>query len=343
MRARALVVFLALAPSAAAQVARPLSLRPGQVAALQRVVDAAEEQQLEADPDIGWDPHFMKGPDGRTYVPFTVTIKGEADAVAVYMRVVQRAPLDDNTSRALLGSRLSQGAIGLEAMRDTRRMTWARSVFQDAVGIRTSKGEDGGRVFRTAVLVPPGVHDLYLAIRDRDAGPGDKTLLMKRALTAPRFADETICLSSLVRVARIDPLAGPLRDKDRIVHPYVIGQAELLPRAGADFRRSDTLTLAFFVYNAAADDKGKPDVQVNYRLFREGFAARRAIGETSPQRLDATTLPADFDLRAGNQLAPIQQFSLDAYEPGEYTVEVVVTDRRSGERAADHALFRIWP
>ena len=96
------------------------------------------------------------------------------------------------------------------------------------------------------------------------------------------------------------------------------------------------------MYNASPDEKGKPDVEVNYRLFQEGFAARRAIGETPPQRLNAATLPADFDVRAGNQLAPIQSLALEPYEPGEYMLQVVVTDRRSGDRAADQMLFRIW-
>jgi hypothetical protein len=335
------VVALSSVSPAAAQLARPLSLPSADVAALQRVVDAAEQQQLEGDPGIRWDVHFMKGPDGRTYVPFTVTIAAAHEAVGVYMRVVQRAPIDDNTSRALLGSLLSQGAIGLDTMRDARRTTLARSVFQDAVGIPTSKAVDGGRLFRAAVLVPPGDHDFYIAIDDRSRRSRER-LLLKRPLKVPKFPQEGLCLSSVITVDRVEPLAAPLREKDRIVHPYVIGQSELMPRTGVEFRRSDTFTVAFFIYNASADDKGKPDVEVTYRLFREGFAARRGIGETTPQRLGPATLPADFDLRAGHQLAATQSLPLDPYQQGEYTLDIGVTDRRTGAHAAHQVLFRIW-
>src|SRR5687767_11418128 len=170
------VVALSWVAPAAAQVARPLSLPPGEVAALRRIVEAAEQQQLEGDPGIRWDVHFMKGPNGWTYVPFTVTIAPLHEAVGVYMRVVQRAPIDDNTSRALLGSRLSQGALGLESMREARRITLSRPVFQDALGITTSKAVDGGRLFRTAVLVPPGDHDFYIAIDDRGRRSSERGL-----------------------------------------------------------------------------------------------------------------------------------------------------------------------
>ena len=110
----------------------------------------------------------------------------------------------------------------------------------------------------------------------------------------------------------------------------------------AEFQRADTLNLAFLVYNASVDDRAKPDIEINYRLFREGFAARWGIGETSPQRLDATTLPAAFDLRAGHQLAATQSLPLEPYETGEYTIEVIVTDRRNGARFGHQMLFRIW-
>jgi hypothetical protein len=91
------------------------------------------------------------------------------------------------------------------------------------------------------------------------------------------------------------------------------------------------------------DDAGKPAVDVRYRLVREGFAADRVLGTTGPEPLDRTTLPADFDLRAGHQLAPTHTLPLMSYDPGEYRLVIAVADRRTTASVEDQVRFRILP
>jgi hypothetical protein len=53
-------------------------------------------------------------------------------------------------------------------------------------------------------------------------------------------------------------------------------------------------------YNAVPDERGKPDVEVEYWLDEEGFAGPRAASPPAIDVLDETTLPAELDLRAGH-------------------------------------------
>jgi hypothetical protein len=87
------------------------------------------------------------------------------------------------------------------------------------------------------------------------------------------------------------------------------------------------------------DASGKPDVQVEYRLFQQNFSGERLLGATAPQKFDASTLPSNFDVRTGQQLAAVQSLPLNAYKPGTYRLAIRVTDRRSSVTTEESVRF----
>jgi hypothetical protein len=80
-------------------------------------------------------------------------------------------------------------------------------------------------------------------------------------------------------------------------------------------------------------------VRVEYRLFQQNFSGERLLGATAPQLFDASTLPADFDVRRGQQLAAVQSLPLEAYKPGTYRFAIRVTDQHSGATTEESVRF----
>jgi hypothetical protein len=148
-------------------------------------------------------------------------------------------------------------------------------------------------------------------------------------------------VSSAILAERVDALNAPVSVSEQALRPYAFGTAELLPAGDDELRQDETLHVAFLIYDADADGAGKPDVRIDYRLYQQNFSSERLLGATAPQRLDATTLPAGFDLRRGQQLAAVQSLPLAAYTPGTYRLAIQVTDNRTGRTAHEQVRFVI--
>jgi hypothetical protein len=89
------------------------------------------------------------------------------------------------------------------------------------------------------------------------------------------------------------------------------------------FERSQVMEYAFAIYNAQLDAAGKPNVQTQVRLFRNG--QQIFSGEVKP--VDAANQP---DLR---RLASGGAMQLGAeMEPGEYVLQIIVTDSLAKEK-----------
>ncbi len=74
----------------------------------------------------------------------------------------------------------------------------------------------------------------------------------------------------------------------------------------------------------------KPDVTVEYNFYQKpSGAAEKFFNKTSPQALNATTLPPQFDMSLGHQLQTGQAVPLATFPAGDYRLEIKVTDKLS--------------
>lgn len=320
---------------------------------LTRLADAAQQGQRESDKALRWVGHFMKGPDGKTYVPYTLLIdaaRGTFETASVYVRVVEGAVYDAERRHTVYGNNaapLPPGAQVGTAPEPTvlanagANLAGARRVFEDAFRLDTRPAADS-RVLRGAMTLRPGAYDVYITVDDRTRGSDASSALMRQRVVVPDFSKPGLALSSILVVDRLETLSEPVTDNERAGFPYALGATNLVPRLHAEFRQHEALSIAFMVYGATPDDTDKPAVDVRYRLVREGFAADRVLGTTA-ERLDRTTLPADFDIRAGHQLVPTHTLPLMSYDPGEYRLVIAVADRRTGANVDDQVRFRILP
>ncbi len=89
------------------------------------------------------------------------------------------------------------------------------------------------------------------------------------------------------------------------------------------FERGQVMEYAFAIYNAQLSAAGKPNVQTQVRLFRNG--QQIFSGEVKP--LDVTGQPDLKRLAAGGAMQLGKEM-----EPGEYVLQVIVTDPLAKEK-----------
>jgi hypothetical protein len=370
MTSRAFVAVLILfAASTALGQSRRQPRRVGldENALLQKIVeDAAAGLPTAGNAWLKWTPHFLRGAGGKTYVPFTLRIEeapGAFASAAMYVRVAprgdegragKRADGVQNVTGVAIGDlpvnspERRVGGAGAPTASDASlmlRSLTAKNVnsaypFEAAYGV-VSHAADKMATVQRAFEVKPGEYDLYIALLERDSNGQKKWALLKEAITVPSFEGEGLRVSSVILAENIAPLTAPVPVAQQAERPYAFGAAELVPAADDELRQDEILHIAFLIYDASIDAAGKPDVQVEYRLYQENFASDRLLGAAPPQVLNQSTLPTSFDLRTGQQLAAMQSLPLTAYKAGTYRLAIRVVDKRSGSTADEQIRFVI--
>jgi hypothetical protein len=342
-------------------------LTQSELAEVKTLVVAADRAMkgdpLHVDASVRWLPHFLRAPDGRTYVPYTIAIddvpRDTFSSVALYVRVAARGDRRISTER---DTRIGPTGVDVPVFAyDAAAAASARLRLLDRPDQKQSgpypfeaahfapvwwSGGRGPGILRRALVVAPGSYDLYIVMRERDASVGSgrtpKSTVFKRELEVPDFSTKTLSMSSPIIAAEISPIARALEPEEQTVRPYAFGSAEIEPAVTLTFAPSDTLSLVFFVYNPAMDGKGKPDVAAEFRFFQIGAGGgAEPFDRPVMQRYDAAELPPEFDLRAGHQIVPMQALPLASFPPGQYRLEVRVTDRRASATTARDLQFLV--
>ena len=103
-----------------------------------------------------------------------------------------------------------------------------------------------------------------------------------------------------------------------------------------------TATILFYVYNPGLDKTtGKPDLTIDYNFYQKIEGAEKFFNKTPTLLLNATTLPATFDFKAGHQLNGGQGLPLASFPEGEYRVEIKIVDKASGKTKTENRQFTV--
>jgi hypothetical protein len=152
-----------------------------------------------------------------------------------------------------------------------------------------------------------GAYQMRVAVRDASS---ERVGAAAQFVEVPDLEKQRLLLSGLVvsgvsttgvEAAEPDPLTGP---------------------AVRRLRRGSMLDYRYNIYNAALDATGKPQIQTQMRLFRDGqpvFTGKLNPLDTSKQT-DLKRLGAVGRLRLGPEMVP-----------GQYTIQVTVTDTLAPE------------
>jgi hypothetical protein len=119
---------------------------------------------------------------------------------------------------------------------------------------------------------------------------------------------------------------------------------EIVPAFETKFTKKSELSTFMLIYNPKVDGSNKPDISVEYNFFQKPAGqAEKFFNKTSPQNLNAQTLPPNFDFAAGHQLQTGQAVPLASFPEGDYRLEIKVTDKIANKTLTREVNFTVSP
>jgi len=301
---------------------------------------AATTQAAPNDLSLTWvREDVLKALGNQQYVPFTVSIdpsKLSGGNATIYWRVVARTPAPPPAA-APANARNEQ---------NDRKGAKPEYAYED-VGSVSVDSKQGPYGISRSFAVGPGSYDVWVVVKEptpqrpqRNAPP-PKVSLIKQAVEVPDLWNGELNTSSVFVTQRIDPLPAPLTPQQQVERPYALGTMEIVPVVETKFTKKAELSTLLMIYNVKTDAANKPDVSVEYNFYRKEAGGEKFFNKTSPQSLNAQTLPPQFDFSAGHQLQSGQAVPLTSFPEGDYRLEIKITDKLGAKSLTRNVNFTV--
>ena len=306
---------------------------------LVQLVDAVSAGQMPGgDAWLRWHHHFLKAPNGRVYVPFTLEIEeagGGFESIIMYVRAVRRS------DESLRPADSSQSDDMYNGLLWAIQPTSPKYAFEGVDEIEITETQQGRHRIQRALILRPGHHDIYIAVGERQpsgspGGTKSRSTVLKESLTVPDFLGTGLRTSGIILAERVSSLPIPLLFSEQRGRPYALGSVEIVPAPDARFMRGEALSIVFFIYGARMKGNA-PDVTVNWRFFRETGVSETTHGQMPPERFN-TTIGRQGSL---DQLLVSQAVPLDAFPAGAYRAQIEVTDHLARRTSTDEVRFTV--
>ncbi len=313
---------------------------------IQNIVKIVDEmaagQPAPNDLSISWlREDVLKAQGNKEYVPFTVTIdqsKLGGGTVAFYWRVVPKS-----------GAAPAAEPAGQKKDDKKDKNKKPDYAYEDISFVPVTAGQNPMRISRS-FTVSAGTYDVFIVAKEPmpekapKNAPAPKTSMLKQTVNVPDFWNGELATSTVIMAARIDPLPAPLTPQQQADRPYALGAMEILPTFDTKLSKKSELSTFLLIYNPKVDSANKPDVTVEYNFYQKlAGAPEKFFNKTSPQSLNAQTLPPQFDLAAGHQLQSGQAVPLASFPEGDYRLEIKVTDKIANKTLTKEITFTVSP
>jgi hypothetical protein len=305
------------------QAKKPTKQEQEDINSLVKLVDgiASGQPAPPADPTVKvtWTQnHFLKASDGKTFTPFTLRVEGLSPAVAMYVRAVKKGtapPTDKDKNKR-------------------PDYAWDDVQFFDV--------PSNGMISR-ALSVPAGDYDLFVAVKEKSTGKKNevnKTGVLRRDLSVPDFGKPELGTSSIILAKAVEP-SQPLDAETQRANPYTFGNMKVTPVVDPTFAKGGELNLVFWIYGETPAAGQKPDVLVEYNFHQKTPQGEKYFNKTAPQALNASAVPPEFDLSVGHLLMGSLSVPLASFPPGDYRLEIKITDKPSGKSTTQNVAFSV--
>ncbi len=303
---------------------------------------------------VQWTNSFLKAQQGRTYIPFTLTIQPDqvsAQSLAMYLRVVKRGgetpvvPASNDEGKNGAGKKDQQ-----KDQKDQKDQKLPDYAFENIYFPALTKPAEAGQPYRVsrAFTVMAGDYDVYLAIQEwpfKDKKTPGKLTVLKQAITVPDYNGAELTTSTVFLIAKVDPLqAPPTTDQLMEEKPYAFtGRNDFQLAWDRKFTKTAEFSFFYQVYNESVDQNNKPDLLMEYVFYKkgEGQEKDKPFVKTESQTWNAQNLPADWTPNAGYQLPGGFSVPLTTFAPGEYRLEIKVTDKLTNKSITRDASFTV--
>ncbi len=314
------------------------------------VVAAVQGGELVAqDNPFSLDPSFLKGADGKTEVPFTLTIdasKVNASTVGLFLFVEEHRAATAATAEEDEDDDDSDSSDRPADLAAYSAQLLGTGEFRDANYFPVTADGTEPITIPHFFSAPGGTYDVYVAIRDSSGGSEDDAqtstvLLLREELEVPDFWTPQLATSSILVTEVLEPMAEPLTAEQLQQFPYSFGTLRIVPKLDRSFGKQEELGMIFFVYNAGLKDATKPDVTIEYDFHQRTADGEEFFNKTNPQQFNPETLPPDFDANLGYQIIGGQTIPLTLFPAGDYRLAIKVTDNTSGTELMRELVFTV--
>ncbi len=302
------------------------------------VDDILAGQPMPNDLGLTWArADFLKAQGNKEFTPFIVTIdpsKVPSGNVVIYWRVV-------NAAGAAPAEPAAKDDKNKDQKADASKKTYVWEDISSTVPV--TKGTEPMRLSRSFAS-GAGTYDVYVVVKEptpKDKKQTPKVAVVKQTLTVPDYWNDELNTSTVILAQKMDPIAEQLKPEQQIERPYALGTMEVVPALEARFKKSQELSVFMLIYNPKTDSANKPDVMLEYNFYQKTGDTEKFFNKTSPQSLNAQTLPPQFDLAAGHQLPGSLAVPLASFPEGDYRLEVKVTDKLANKSITRDVKFTV--
>jgi hypothetical protein len=325
-----------------------------------------EPVAAEDSPTIELRNDFIKGQEGKIYVPFQLLINRDKITAKTLVISTRMAPKGATGPEAAPAA-----AVPADKSKNAKAApAHSRYRWEDSWVVDLPAGPSAAKAYKviSALSIEPGDYDFYIGMYPRAAAdvvatktPAQKAqaemaqppteaasakarvIVIKKALTVPSLGDE-LTTSSVIVADKIDVLQTAISPDKQRDNPYTFGSMKITPSERNKFAKTDDLNIVFFIYGASADPATKkPDLTVDYSFSQKNANGEKYFNKTDPQVLNATTLPPQYDLAMGYQLQGSQSVPLATFPEGDYHLVITVADKISGKSITRDVMFTVAP
>ena len=342
----ALIIALAFAAYPSAQDKKQSDAQKKEIQNIVKIVDGLTTgQPAPNELSLAWvREDLLKAQGNKQYVPFTVSIdpsKVSGGNVALYWRVVAK----DGAAAAAA----PPPAAKKDDKKDDKDKKKSDYAYEDIAFVPVANAQAPMRISRS-FTVPAGSYDVFVVVKEptpdkapKNAPPA-KMSALKQSVTVPDFWNSELATSSVIVASRIDPLPAPLTPQQQADRPYALGAMEIVPAFDTKFTKKAELSTFMLIYNPKVDGANKPDITVEYNFYQKPAGQpEKFFNKTTPQSLNAQTLPPNFDFAAGHQLQSGQAVPLASFPEGDYRLEIKVTDKIANKTLTRDVNFTVGP
>ena len=182
---------------------------------------------------------------------------------------------------------------------------------------------DQPAVYQKAVPLRPGLYKLNVVLKDLNSG---NVGTLEQRLAVPRFDSDELAHSSLILADLIERV--PLKQVG--AGQFVLGNTKVRPAVNEEFTRQERMGIYLQVYNLGVDEQThRPNATIAYDILQ---------GDKNVFHYAETTAELD---RAGQQITIEKVLSLESLQPGEYKLQIKVTDQVRNQSITPTARFHI--
>jgi len=201
--------------------------------------------------------------------------------------------------------------------------TFEDTISQDIPDALFKQSVESASVHQRIVPLRPGLYKLDLVLKDINSG---NVGTVNQRLQVPRFPDDKLQLSSLILADVVENLPSNQIGSG----PFILGGDKVRPNVKEQFERNRNLNLWFQVYNLKLDEAThKPSATIETLITRNGQEVKKTIEQSTELS------------NAAAQMTLAKTMALSDFEPGEYGIQIKVTDNLTKDVIAATEKFAV--